>query len=183
MAGSTARAGAPGAAGRARRGGLARAALLLIAGLASAGAPAQAPAGPTETAGTPVELTIVGGPALNPNAQGRASPVLVRIFELQRTDLFAAADYDALFGERTAAPRAGAGDPPPADEFFLRPGDIQHRDRTAAPAVQALGIAAAFRELDHAAWRLLVPLHPGTRNLLLIDLDHGTIRQANIDAN
>jgi len=171
-----ARAAAPGA----RRRGLARAALLL-AGLAVLPALAQTPAARAADAGTAVELTIVGGPALNPNAQGRAAPVLVRIFELRRTDVFAAADYDLLFGEHTGTARAG--DPVAADEFILRPGDIQHRDRTVAPAVQALGIAAAFRELDHAAWRLLVPLRPGERNLLLIDLDHGTIRQANLETN
>jgi len=140
--------------------------------------PAPLPAGGGASAMTALELTIVGGPSVNPNAQGRASLVVVRIFDLKSGKAFAQADYSALF-ERPA--QALGDDMVAQEEFVLRPGEIQHRDRALASQVRALGVAAAFRELDGATWHLLVPLTPGTRNLLLIDLDADKIRLATVD--
>ena len=157
-------------------------AVLLLAGRA---APAQSVASPAPlrpaasvNMATPLELTIVGGPAVNPNAQGRASPVLVRIFELREGKAFEEADYSALFERPAEALKA---DLVAQEEFVLRPGEIQHRDRSLSPQVQALGVAAAFRELDAAIWHLVVPVTPGRRNLLLIDLDADKIRLAAAD--
>jgi type VI secretion system protein VasD len=133
----------------------------------------------TAAGATPLELTIVGGPDLNPNLQGRASPVVVRIFELKSAGAFEAADYSGLF-ERPA--EALKDDLVAQEEFVLRPGDIQHRDRTAAPGVRLLGVAAAYRRLDLSAWRLAIPVKPGTRNLLLIDVGADKIRLATVDS-
>jgi type VI secretion system protein VasD len=127
---------------------------------------------------TPLELTIVGGPGMNPNAQGRASPVVVRIFDLKAVRAFEAADYPALF-ERPG--EALKDDLVAQEEFVLRPGQIQHRDRILGPQVRALGVAAAFREIDGATWHLTVPVTPGRPNLLLIDLDADKIHLPTID--
>ena len=127
---------------------------------------------------TPLELTIVGGPGMNPNLQGRASPVVVRIFDLKAVKAFEAADYPALF-ERPG--ETLKDDLVAQEEFVLRPGEIQHRDRSLGSQVQALGVAAAFREIEGGSWRLTVPLTPGHRNLLLIDLDADKIRLPVVD--
>ena len=136
-------------------------------------------AGPTPVGPpTPVELTVVGGPGLNPNAQGRASPVVVRIFELTDTQRFESADYAALFehpGESLQHDVASQ------EEFVLRPGDIHERNRSAPSPVLTLGVAAAFRDLEHSVWRLTVPLKPGERNFVLIDVDQNTIRLVTLD--
>ena len=156
--------------------------MLLLAGRAG---PMQLAASPTPlrvdapaAAATTLELTIVGGPGMNPNAQGRSSPVVVRIFDLKAVKAFEASDYSAIF-ERPG--EALKDDLAAQEEFVLRPGEIQHRDRTLAPAVRALGVAAAFRQFDGATWHLTVPLTPGIRNLLLIDLDADKIRLATVD--
>jgi type VI secretion system protein VasD len=127
---------------------------------------------------TRLELTIVGGPGMNPNAQGRASPVVVRIFDLKAVRSFEAADYAALF-ERPG--EALKDDLVAEEEFVLRPGEIQHRDRALGPQVRALGVAAAFRDLQGATWHLTVPVTPGKPNLLLIDLDADKIRVPTVD--
>lgn len=134
----------------------------------------QVPAG----APIPVELTVVGGTELNPNAQGRASPVVVRIFELSAAQAFDSADYAALFEHPGDALKH---DLVAQEEFVLRPGDIQQHNRSVQPQVQALGVAAAYRDLEHAAWRLTVPVKPGQRNFLLIDLDRDQIRLVPVD--
>jgi len=47
--------------------------------------------------------------------------------------------------------------------------------------VQALGFAAAFRDMPQAVWHLTVPLKTGQRNFLLVDLDRNTIRLMPVD--
>jgi type VI secretion system protein VasD len=139
--------------------------LALAQGVAAAGA-------------TPVELTVVGGPTLNLNAQGRPSPVVVRIFDLGAAAAFEAADYTALFEHPGDALKT---DLLAQEEFVLRPGDIQQHNRDLQPQVQALGVAAAFRDMQQAVWHLTVPLKPGRRNFLLVDLDRNTIRLMPVD--
>ena len=128
---------------------------------------ADPPAAPT-----PVELTVVGGVELNPSAQGRPSPVVVRIFELAAARSFQAADFAALFEHPDAALKS---DLLAQEEFMLRPGDIQLHNRDLGPRAEALGVAAAFRDLGQV-WHLIVPVTPGRRNLILVDLDRNTIR-------
>ena len=127
---------------------------------------------------TPVELTVVGGPELNPNAQGRASPVVVRIFDLSAVRAFESADFNMLFEHPGDVLKQ---DLVAQEEFVLRPGDIQERNRSLQPQVQALGVAAGFRDLEHAVWHLTVPVKPGQRNFLLIDLDRDRIRLVTVD--
>ena len=125
------------------------------------------------TASFSIEATLVGGPNLNPNLEGRASPVVVRLFELKKTAEFQAANFSALF-ERS---KEALGDALVAQqEFILRPGEIRHYERAGEPQPAALGLAAAFRALDEDAWRVIVPIVPGTHNLLLIDFDNNEIR-------
>jgi len=125
------------------------------------------------SAATTLELTVVGGPALNPNNEGRPSPVVVRIFDLAAVGAFQAADYAGLFEQPGDALKREVL---AQEELVLRPGDIQERSRTLVPQVRALGIAAGFRDLEHAVWRLAVPLKAGQRNFVLIDLDRDTVR-------
>ena len=145
--------------------------LLIFMGLALPGG--NASSADTDTAGTRLELTLVGGPTLNPNTQGHASPVIVRIFDLASTVAFEKADYAGLFEHPGESLQH---DILAQEEVVLRPGDTQEHNRALPPAVEALGVAAAFRDLEHAAWRLTVPIKPGKRNFILIDLDQSRIR-------
>jgi len=133
---------------------------------------------PAPTGGmTTVELTVVGGPALNLNSQGRPSPVVVRIFDLASTGAFQAANFATLFEHSDSLKR----DLLSQEEFVLRPGEIQERNRDLKANVYALGVAAAFRDMDHAVWQLTVPLKPGMRNFLLVHVDQNRIRLETID--
>jgi type VI secretion system protein VasD len=130
-------------------------------------------AAPKAADGFSIETTLVGGPNLNPNLEGRASPVVVRLFELKRTAAFEAASFSALFDR----PKEALGDDLISqEEFVLRPGEIRHHDRSGAPSAAALGLAAAFRTLEGDSWRLSVPVAAGAHNLLLIDFDHHRIQ-------
>jgi len=127
---------------------------------------------------TPVELTVVGGAALNPNAEGRPSAVVVRIYDLAAAHAFEAADFQALFEHPEDALKS---DLLAQEEFMIRPGEIQQHNRSVKREVLALGVVVAFRDLTQGVWHLSVPLKPGQRNFLLVDLDRNTIRLVPVD--
>lgn len=153
--------------------------LALLVVIASTAHCAPAMAADPATVLTPVELTLVGGPTLNPNAQGRPSPVIVRIFDLAASQSFETAAFAALFEHPDDALKQ---DLLAQDEFVLHPGEIQQKNRGLEPRVQALGVVAAFRDLEQAVWRLSVPVKPGRRIFLLINLDRNTIRLVPVDS-
>ena len=130
-----------------------------------------------EGGATTVELTLVGGPELNPNSQGRPSPVVVRIFDLIAPNAFEAADFATLFEHPESLKR----DLLAQEELVLRPGDVQERNRDLKANVRNLGVAVAFRDMDRAVWRLTVPVKPGRRNFLLLHLDQNKIRLETIE--
>ena len=137
------------------------------------GMPCLCAAADAPLTGTTVELTLVGGSALNPNTQGQPSPVEVRIFQLSTPRAFEAADFASVFRTPQGATQT---DWLEQEDFMLRPGQIHEHKRSPGPAVQALGVAAAFRDQEQAVWHVTVPLRPNRLNLILIDLDHNTIR-------
>jgi type VI secretion system protein VasD len=149
----------------------------LISQVARAADPGPASAMPAQQFS--IEATLVGGPNLNPNLEGRASPVVVRVFELRQTAAFQAGDFTALFEHTQETLQT---DLAAQEEFILRPGEIRHYDRTGAPDVAALGLVAAFRTLEKDGWRRVVPLAPGAHNLLLIDLDNNQIELPSLSA-
>ena len=136
--------------------------------------------GETARRQTTLELTIVGGAGLNPNAQGRASPVEVRIFDLSATQAFQAAPFDALLDH---AGESLKKDISAQEELVLRPGAIEERSRSLSATTVAIGIAAGFRELEHGTWHLAVALKPGRHNFVLIDLDRNEIRVETLDSD
>ena len=108
---------------------------------------------------TPVRLALVGGSDLNPDARGRASPVMVRVYALKTTASFDSADFFALFEKDTAT--LGA-DLHQREETLLRPGERKLLTFTLPAEVTSLGILAAYRDLARATWRQIVPLKVGT---------------------
>jgi type VI secretion system protein VasD len=119
-----------------------------------------------------VEMTLAAGNQLNPNAQRRPSPVVVRVFDLKTPAGFDAANFDGLF-ERDR--ETLAADLVARDEFVLNPGEARKLDRKLAPETKVLGIAVAFREIERASWRTTVTLKPNTRNRINVALDGVTV--------
>ncbi len=151
---------------------------IFIGALAVAAPLARAQQAP-QSGATAVELTLVAGPDVNPNAQGRPSPVVVRLFDLGATQAFDGATFQTLFDRPADSLRR---DLLAMEEIVLRPGDIQERNRDLKADVRALGVAAAFRDMQGAIWRVTVPVRPGRRNFLLVHVDRNRIRLETIDA-
>lgn len=124
------------------------AAALLLSGCGSAPKPVV----------TPVSLTLVAGPDVNPDVRGRASPVSVRVYALKTPGSFESADFFSLFDKEQATLGAELVQ---REEALLRPGDTRSLQLTLSADVKALAFMAAYRDLDRARWREVRPVTPG----------------------
>jgi len=108
----------------------------------------------------PVEISMAASESLNPTEAGRASPVLLRIFELSASTFFQSADFFTLLGELGEAQHAEVIE---IHEFTLMPGEIRVLRRLTEPNTRFLGVAAGYRDLEGSAWRALAVVPPPRR--------------------
>jgi type VI secretion system protein VasD len=110
-----------------------------------------------------VELTVSAANDINPDAAGRASPVVLRVYQLAAGTQFQAADFFQLFEKET--PTLGP-DLVAREELTVAPGDTRKLTITLKPNAQTIGIAASFRDIDHASWRAAMDVPPSKKSKL-----------------
>lgn len=122
-------------------------------------APVTIAAPPDAPKATPASMTLAAAADVNPNASGRPSPVVVRIYQLRADSAFAAADFLALFDQeaQTLGPELIT-----RDEYVLAPSEQRTLDISVAPDTRFIGALAAFRDFRSAQWRALVPARRGS---------------------
>ncbi len=101
--------------------------------------------------------TIQVSAQANPSASKRPSPLLIRIYELKSAATFNGADFMSLY-QRDQAELAA--DLLAKEEFVLSPGETKTFAKTLAPDTRFLGVVAAYRDVEHAKWRSVVPITP-----------------------
>ena len=141
--------------------GLVMAAALVLAGCAAA------PPKPTS-----VKVTLQASPTVNPDARKRASPLVVRVYELKSSAAFDAADFLSLY-ERDQATLAA--EMVGREEFTLRPGESRPWEKIVGPEVRFIGVMAAYRDIERARWKTLIPIKPNLKNVITIKADEITI--------
>lgn len=130
--------------------GAALAPLFLSLTLASCAKPPPPPPKPTI-----LQISLSVDLNANPDARGRASPVVARLLELkslaafQSTDFFSLFDHekDALGSELVAK-----------EEFLLQPGDNQRFTRELQPDTRFVAVLAAYRDIERSRWRASIPV-------------------------
>jgi len=117
---------------------------------------------------TKIAATLVADAGLNPDLRKRASPLVLRIYELRSTASFDAADFLSLY-ERDQA-TLGA-ELVARDELVLKPGETRSWDKTPGPDTRFIGMFGAFRNLEQARWKAAVALVPQQANVLSATLE------------
>lgn len=104
-------------------------------------------------------MAVKAGNQLNPDIQGRPSPVVVRLYLLRAGINFGAADFFSLY-ERDAA--VLGADLLAREEMQLRPGATVSIARKFPSDARFLGVVAAFRDIERSSWRALssLPIPP-----------------------
>jgi type VI secretion system protein VasD len=106
--------------------------------------------GPPPPPPTIAALTMKAAADINPDTGGNAAPVTVRVYQLASTAAFDQADFFQLYNNDQAV--LGA-DMLGRDELTLTPGGTQQLVKELKPGVTAIGVVAAFRDIQHATWR------------------------------
>lgn len=104
---------------------------------------------------TKLTLTLTASDQLNPDLNGRPSPVVVRLFELRHPVAFENSDFFSLYerARETLAP-----DLISSEELELRPGETVELRLGITGDGRYVGILAAYRDLPHARWRYTLPV-------------------------
>lgn len=113
------------------------AALFLLLGCASTPKP------------TIVKVSLHAQTNVNPDAHGRASPVIVKFYELKSVAAFNAADFFSIFDSEQKTLGAELLN---VEVFQLQPGQKLELDRPLQPDTRHLAAVAAFRDLEHSQW-------------------------------
>jgi len=124
---------------------------------------------------TKVDMRIVAGGDVNPDDNGRPSPVVVRVVELKSPSVFESAEFFALY--QNDAQTLGS-DLVATEEFEFKPGDVQDLKFALKPESNYVGVLAAYRQLEKANWRLVLPLAIKEKNELTVLLNQRGIELA-----
>jgi type VI secretion system protein VasD len=121
---------------------------------------------------TTIQLTVVGAKALNPDPNGRPSPVMLRLYQLGPSDAFANADFFQVIDQDKATLGPTLLD---RQELAVPPDSRQTVTIQPKPDVKTLAIAAAFRAYEEAGWRAMQPIQPNKANSFVLTATASTI--------
>lgn len=118
---------------------------------------------------TRLELQIAASDQLNPDINGRPSPLVLRLLELKNPVLFETVDFFSLYGQPKAllAPDLVA-----SEELELRPGEGINLKLHVQEGSRYVGVLAAYRDLPETKWRYVIQLRPGETLPVQLTLDH-----------
>jgi type VI secretion system protein VasD len=117
-------------------------------------------------------LSINATADVNPDMQGRPSPVILYIFELNSVEQFNGLDYVGL----TQPSGAALGTSLLAKkQEILQPGTSSELPLELDPQTTIIGLVAGYRDIDNATWRTSVPINQGKTKQLSITLNQQQI--------
>ncbi|WP_102794736.1 type VI secretion system lipoprotein TssJ [Bowmanella denitrificans] len=126
---------------------------------------------------TKADITFVAAPDVNPDINGRPSPVLVRYYELRSPSAFNSADFFSLYDK--AAGELG-NDYIRHDDLELKPGQQVQKTVIFSEETRYLGLIAAYRDIGTATWKRVVELPPDSNSSIQIALGSNML-QLNIE--
>ncbi len=127
---------------------------------------------PPKPAPTVIQAVLTADAGVNPDSRGRASPIVVRVFELKSLAVFNGADFFSLWDREKET--LGA-DLVAREEIQLRPGEQRKIERIAQDGTLHFAVVAAYRDLERATWRGAVPIIANKTQVVRIELDARTL--------
>ena len=95
---------------------------------------------------------------INPDGSGRASPLVIRIYELRSVDTFRSAGFFDLYDEPEGVLDR---DLLSMDEVVLRPELVEKLpEKRLDENTRYIGIVAAFQNIDDAEWKMILDANP-----------------------
>ena len=123
--------------------------ICLVAGCASAPKPAK------------VSLNLVASNSVNPDLEGRPSPVVVQIYRIRAADAFNNARFFELYDD---AEQVLGQDLVGVTEIEMSPDSNRTLSVEGMTAdTRYIGVLAAYRDIDEARWRAIVETPSGEK--------------------
>jgi type VI secretion system protein VasD len=119
-----------------------------------------------------LRATVKADDKLNPDAGGRPSPVVVRLFELKSPRAFESADFYSLYQREQ---EALGPDLVVRDEIVVKPGETLKFDRVLQDATTDIGLVAAFRDIEHAQWKAAKAIRRNKKTKVTVRLEASSI--------
>ena len=107
-----------------------------------------------------VELAFSASVGLNPDLNGRASPVQISVLKLRKSAAFLTADYFTL---ADADNNALDGEILSRESFVIEPGESVRKAIRLESGETAIGVLVGFRDMEHSVWRASIDLSPPAR--------------------
>ncbi|MDN4547915.1 type VI secretion system lipoprotein TssJ [Pseudomonas sp. C32] len=124
---------------------------------------------------TKLNLVLTASNQLNPDLNGRPSPIVVRLFELKHPVAFENADFFSLY-ER--ARQSLAADLVASEELELRPGETLELKLSMEKGSRYVGVLAGYRNLSESKWRHTVKITPMEVTDIRLTFDQTGIRNS-----
>lgn len=122
---------------------------------------------------TKVNLKLTANDQLNPDLNGRPSPIVISLFELKHPVAFENADFFSLY-ER--AKDSLTPDLVASEELELRPGETVELKLSVEQGSRFVGVLAAYRDLPDTQWRYTAQITPHAVTEVDLTLDQAGIR-------
>jgi len=115
------------------------------------------------------DINVKTAAYLNPDINGHPSPVVLTIYELKSQQYFNQATYNQLATEPTNTLKTSLIDLHP---FEIQPNYNFNDTLYLNNNIHYIGVTAAYRNIDSALWKKLLPLPHNTKKIkLLINLE------------
>ncbi|MFT5722582.1 MAG: type VI secretion system protein VasD [Motiliproteus sp.] len=101
----------------------------------------------------PLELSLLVDPQVNPDLNGRPSPMVLRIYQLKRDLQFRSSDFFSLYDNDI---KVLSADLVGRDEYVLNPGQLLEIELGLNQGVRYLAFLGAFSDLDNAVAKLSI---------------------------
>lgn len=115
---------------------------------------------------------------VNPDAQGKASPVVVKIYSLASATTFLSKDFFTLYDNPKAVLKT---DLLKKTEFEFVPGKRLNYKIQFSPAAQYIGVVVAYRDIENARWRAIAKVDPTGYDNLYVYVDKLAVYIRNFD--
>jgi len=122
---------------------------------------------------TKLNLKLTASDQLNPDLNGRPSPIVIRLIELKHPVAFESADFFSLY-ER--AKDSLAPDMVASEELEMRPGETIELKLRVKEGSRYVGVLAAYRDLPDSKWRYTLRVTPEQVTDADLSLDQSGIR-------
>ena len=111
---------------------------------------------------------------VNPDATGKPSPVIVRVYQLKGDTAFSGADFFALFDDdmKVLGPELIG-----REEYVLTPSEKRTVELAVLKTAKFVGVIAAFRDIRNSQWRVLVPA-PLKKNNVTLSVERARVQLA-----